>query len=95
MSETVLLQSSPGPTCSEATVPSQSNLLVDFGDTDKVQPVTKLVRQFHIVDESFAVSSMNFENDGEKKSSYGAEICGCSDNEYGDDMSYVLVVYQA
>ncbi|KAM3728605.1 3,4-dihydroxy-2-butanone 4-phosphate synthase [Dirofilaria immitis] len=55
INETVLLE------CSNSSdIADNCNLLVDLDDVNEIQQVATQVRQFHIIDEDFTLSSFNF-----------------------------------
>ncbi|EJD75975.1 hypothetical protein LOAG_16973 [Loa loa] len=75
INETIILQSS------NSSDMTDSNLLVDFNAADEAQEVATQVRQFHILDENFTLSSFDFDFKDTKECNYETEMFGCSNHE--------------
>uniref|UniRef100_A0A915PTZ0 Tudor domain-containing protein n=1 Tax=Setaria digitata TaxID=48799 RepID=A0A915PTZ0_9BILA len=76
INETMLMRSS---TSSDATnYPSRSDLLVDFNAADDAQTIDAKVRQFHVLDDDFTLSSFHFDVNKEKKNNCEAEMHDCN-----------------
>ncbi|VBB32837.1 unnamed protein product [Acanthocheilonema viteae] len=80
INETMVLQSS------NSSDMAGCNLLVDLNVVDEVQQVATQVRHFHVLDEDFSLSSLNFDFDEAKKCNYKAEMFSHNNHENNEDM---------
>lgn len=80
INETVIRQNSNSSNMADC------NLLVDFDIADDVQQLATQVRRFHVLDEDFNLSSINFDFKRAKECNYKAGIFGCNGHENNEDM---------